>query len=291
MAISTIDYLRNLLVFSLSEDMPDGDITTDVMIPDPSIVTAVLVTKQEGVFYGTSIITHVCALVDGEIKVSLHASDGDEVLVGDTLATFVGPDASLLKVERVMLNFIQRLSGVATVTRQFVRRLDAPHIKVLDTRKTTPLFRFLERDAVRAGGGHNHRLNLSDMVLIKENHLSAFLNTHPVTDLPALFAQFRQAYPKAKIEIEIESLDQLSAFDLTEVDYILLDNFALSDISPAVALCRARGFMAEIEVSGNVTLDTISAYRDLPIHRISVGSLTHSVPALDLSLLFQGGGE
>ncbi len=280
--------LTDIIVAALREDIPDGDITTGLMVSSPSVCTARLISKDIGIFYGTEVIDEVCRLVDADIAVIHHIGNGYAMSYGDVICQFTGLDSSLLIAERVMLNFAQRLSGIATRTRAFVDRLNAPHIHVLDTRKTTPLFRFLERRAVVAGGGHNHRLNLSDMVLIKENHLSRFLSKNHTSRLPVMFSSFKAFFPDIPIEIEIETLDQLRQFDLSRVDYILLDNFGLVDIQTAVDICRQRGFKAEIEVSGNVTLETIEQYRELPIHRISVGALTHSVPALDLSLLFDG---
>ena len=194
---------------------------------------------------------------------------------------------TVLKAERVMLNFIQRLSGIATTTSHFVARLNNPKIHVLDTRKTTPLYRFLERQAVVAGGGENHRLNLSDMVLLKENHLTQLANEGRLHQLHQLMETFKKTHPNIWIEIEIETIEQLQTMDLTLADVIMLDNFNLQTIEPAVKLCKILGFKALIEVSGNVTLDNIGRFSHLPIDRISVGSLTHSHKALDLSLLIQ----
>jgi len=278
--------LTDIITYALKEDMPDGDITTNLMISVPSPISAKLISKDVGIFYGTEIIDEVCHIVDPSIEITHHFNNGDAIGKGDIVTEFKGLDSSLLVAERVMLNFCQRLSGIATRTRAFVDALGDDRIHVLDTRKTTPLFRFLERRAVVAGGGFNHRLNLSDMVLIKENHLSAFLARRHYTQLPVLFSSFKAIFPDVLIEIEIETLEQLERFELSRVDFILLDNFKLDDIETAVAICKRRGFKAQIEVSGNVTLTTIGQYRGLPIDRISCGSLTHSVPALDLSLLF-----
>ena len=278
--------LTDIINAALREDMPDGDVTTNLMVSLPSVTSARLISKEAGIFYGAEVIDEVCRIVDSQIEITHHIGNGSPVQKDDVITEFKGLDSSLLIAERVMLNFAQRLSGIATRTRSFVDRLDSPTIHVLDTRKTTPLFRFLERRAVVAGGGFNHRLNLSEMVLIKENHLSSFLSKNQVSRLPVMFSSFKAFFPEIPIEIEIETLDQLRQFELSRVDCILLDNFSLEDIPTAVQICKDRGFRAQIEVSGNVTLETIALYRDLPIQRISVGALTHSVPALDLSLLF-----
>lgn len=269
---------------ALQEDCPEGDVTCDLMLDTPKQESsAQLIAKETGVFYGEVFFSAVSML--SSVRSDLKCQDGDAFDTGDVIAILTGPVADLLKIERVLLNFLQRLCGIASKTRLFVTALDDNTISILDTRKTTPLFRSLEREAVVAGGGVNHRLNLSDMVLIKENHLTAYLKTHPASELGTLFANFKKNNPDKKIEIEIETLSQLNAYDLSAVDYILLDNFAISDIPNAAQICSERGFTAEIEISGNVTLDTIQKYRGLPIDRISVGSLTHSVKATDLSLL------
>lgn len=213
--------------------------------------------------------------------------DGDIVRPGDKIAEFKGAIAALLKAERVMLNFVQRLSGISTVTKQFVETLNNPLIKVMDTRKTTPNMRLLEKNAVLAGGGANHRFGLSDMILIKENHLAQLAKENRIQDLPLLLSTFKQANPKTKIEIEIETPDQLEQLDLRFVDIVMLDNFSMANIHKALDIYKEHHFTFELEVSGNITLDTIAQYRELDIHRISVGSLTHSVRALDLSLLIQ----
>ena len=266
--------------------MPEGDITSTCLNIETTPGSASLIAKQSGIFYGEDIVSQVCAYIDRRISFSLSIKNGHAFHKGQTLAYFYGPYASLLKAERIMLNFLQRLSGIATQSNLYVKKLNNPTIKVLDTRKTTPGFRYLEKEAVRAGGAHNHRQNLSDMVLLKENHLSAFDDQHGIEKLETTLQNFKATYPNIKIEIEIETLEQLKTYPLHLVDYIMFDNFDLSDVQKGIDILNSRNITADIEISGGITLDSISNFRNLNIQRISVGALTHSVPAVDLSLLF-----
>ena len=279
--------LHDLLLNALNEDCPQGDITTEWFLSQAASGTAKLISKDHGVFFGKLLIESIFEVLGGTDSISWFAYDGASVQPNDPICTIQGPLKTILKAERVMLNFVQRLSGIASTTHHFVTRLNNSRIQVLDTRKTTPLYRFLERQAVLAGGGFNHRLNLSDMVLLKENHLTQLAHEGRLSQLPQLMNNFKKQHPHVWIEIEIETLDQLHSMDLTHADVIMLDNFKLPNIEPAVKICKDRGFKALIEVSGNVTLDTIAQFSQLPIDRISVGSLTHSPKALDLSLLIQ----
>lgn len=277
--------LESLLLAALEEDIPQSDITTDLMMPTDYPAMATIIAKSEGVFFGAAVVESLFKVLKTPVEINMLVKDGDTVKNGQKVVAIKGPIQSLLKAERVMLNFLQRVSGVATTTRLFVDRLNNPKIKVMDTRKTTPLLRDLEKQAVVAGGGYNHRFGLSDMVLIKENHLNNFIKTQGAAALGPHLKQFKIKNPKILIEIEVETLDQLQQLDLSATDIIMFDNFELADIEKGVAICRSRAFKAEIEISGNVTLDTISRYSKLPVDRISIGSLTHSVKAMDLSLL------
>jgi nicotinate-nucleotide pyrophosphorylase (carboxylating) len=279
--------LNQILKQALAEDNPRGDITTDLMITDNSIMTAQIIAKEDGVFFGQEIIREIFQIIDNKTQIEILKNDGDILSQKDVIAIFKGNIKSILIAERVMLNFLQRLSGVATTSNKFVKKLNNPKIKILDTRKTTPLLRELEKKAVQAGGAHNHRYSLSDMVLIKENHISGFLKHNPISELPNLFRKFKAQTPNIKIEIEIETIDQLNSYDLKDVDYIMFDNFTIPQIEEGIKICRQKKYKAEIEISGNINLETIANYSNLEIHRISVGSLTHSVKALDLSLLFK----
>ena len=274
-----------LIQRALDEDMPRTDCTQDCLGATSDVCTARLITKENGVFYGVDIISACCTILSSRIEPTIQFTDGQCMTAGDAIATLLGPADTILKIERTLLNFLQRLSGIATLTQQMVAVLDNPKIEVVDTRKTTPGLRFLEKRAVVAGGGHNHRFSLSDMVLIKENHLSRFLMSNEAGLLGEKIKNYKRDYPTIKVEIEISSIDQLSQFDLSDVDYIMLDNFSYEAIQAASVLIRKSYPNAKIEVSGNITIDTIASYRLLDIDRISMGCLTHSVRALDLSLL------
>jgi nicotinate-nucleotide pyrophosphorylase (carboxylating) len=280
-----MEKLIPLIRRALDEDMPRTDCTQDCLGSPSDVYTARLITKENGVFYGVDIISTCCTILSPRIEPTIPFTDGQCMTAGDTIATLLGPADTILKIERTLLNFLQRLSGIATLTQQVVAVLDNPKIEVVDTRKTTPGLRLLEKRAVVAGGGYNHRFSLSDMVLIKENHLSRFLMSNEARLLGKKIKNYKRNYPTIKIEIEIESIDQLSQFDLSDVDYIMLDNFSYEAIQAAAVLIRRSYPTAKIEVSGNITLDTIASYRSLDIDRISMGCLTHSVKALDLSLL------
>lgn len=277
--------LNAIISLAYQEDCPSGDITSECMMIQDAIVSADLISKSEGIFFGQEVAEACSAHVDPSIKVMWMRNDGDRLSFGDHIVRFSGRASSILLMERVMLNFLQRLSGISTTTRCFVDRLNDPSIGVYDTRKTTPLFRFLERRAVVAGGGVNHRLDLSDMVLIKENHLRSFFLSHSDNQLGPHLRQFKDAHSECGIEIEIESVDELHRWDLSAADIIMLDNMDTQELSDCIDTIRSRGWSADIEVSGGVGLDSIASYCGMDIQRISVGSLTHSVHALDLSLL------
>ncbi len=277
--------LQRLLEKAFEEDCPSGDITTESFVKNRAS-SAQIVAKEAGIFFGKEIVSHIFGYQHcGPVSIDFCCEDGASVEKGTVVCKITAHIYDILKIERVLLNLLQRLSGIATQTSLYVSRLNNPSIKVLDTRKTTPLWRFLEKKAVVAGGGYNHRTNLSDMVLLKENHLiELFKHNKEPRVLAELIQHFKQQRPTIQIEVEVEHSDQLRQWDLHDVDFIMFDNFKIEDILPGVEICKARGFKAEIEVSGNITLDTISLYSQLPVQRISVGSLTHSVKALDLSL-------
>ena len=224
-------------------------------------------------------------IVTPPITPTIHIKNGSPLSPKTVIATLTGNAHSILKTERVMLNLLQRLSGIATQTNAYVHALNNPNIQILDTRKTTPLWRDLERKAVLAGGGYNHRHNLSDMVLIKENHLA--LNHTTPEQLATKLRTIKQTHPHLKIEIEIETLAQLETLPLEDVDYILLDNFSETLLDKAIMCCQKKYPTKLIEVSGNITLANIHTLQTKAIHRISCGALTHSVTACDLSLLIQ----
>ncbi|MFA5879689.1 MAG: carboxylating nicotinate-nucleotide diphosphorylase [Candidatus Margulisiibacteriota bacterium] len=277
--------LIKLLKKALKEDCPKRDVTQK-LIKLPNIATkAKIMVKKDGVFFGEEIIKILFEISDHKSKIVFFKHDGNLVQDGDIICEIESKSAVVLKIERVLLNFIQRLSGIATITKSFVDKLDNPKIKILDTRKTTPLLRGLEKSAVLAGGGFNHRFSLSDMVLLKENHLTQLRKIHKIEDFSDLIRKFKLKNPKIKVEVEIETLKELEEINLSEVDIIMFDEFPVSDIKKALEICKTRNFKAELEVSGNINLDNIYYYHDLPIDRISIGSLTHSFKSLDLSLI------
>ena len=276
---------EHLIQLALHEDIPSRDVTIDCLFDTNAHTTATIHAKESGIFYGESLISSVFQAIDPTVTITQHIHDGDSFEASTVICDFSGPALSLLKGERTCLNFIQHLSGVSTQTHRFVTALDDESIDVLDTRKTTPGLRLLEKAAVVAGGGKNHRFSLSDMVLIKENHLAHFLSIHSKKELAHRLSRFKTNNPTIPIEIEIESPNQLRLLDLNNVDFILFDNFSLDMIHEGLAITSELNYTAKIEVSGNVTLDTISRYKGLGIHRISVGSLTHSVKSIDFSML------
>jgi len=277
--------LITLIDLAIQEDLPGRDVTSDCLFYEDKTTTAEIIAKQEGVFFGAEIIPLVCHRIDPSLSVSVLVEDGHLCRNQTVIATFSGSARQLLIAERTCLNFIQRLSGVATQTKRFVDALDDASIHLLDTRKTTPGFRELEKAAVSAGGGYNHRMSLSDMVLVKENHIAHFLKHHSPEAFSERLRHFKLTHPDIPIEVEIENPEDLNTYDLSSVDYILFDNFSLDMIHRGIQLKKDRGYRAEIEISGNVSLETISRYRGLDIQRISVGSMTHSVPAMDFSML------
>ncbi len=276
--------LRDQFLFALEEDVPFGDVTSTVCVPESCLGEAVVTANEPGIFCGQQVAELLPALIHPPVQVRYCSADGSAIAAGNDLLRLAGPLRSILAIERVLLNYLQRLCGIATRTRQYVDALGNPAIAVMDTRKTTPLMRELERQAVAAGGGVNHRFNLSDMVLIKDNHLQALAAQGKSAELGPLLREFKQRVPGIAVEVEVDTLTQLQNLDLTGADIIMFDNFDIAAIQPAVEICKSRGFHAKIEVSGTIRLETIGQYRDLPIDRISIGRLTHSAPALDMSL-------
>ena len=276
--------LKDLVEHAYHEDIPTHDITCALTVTDATHAKATIIAKTNGVFFGSEVVIACMQYKGPDIQATLMIGDGDRVVPQQPLIELIGPLSQLLQVERVLLNFLQRLCGIATMTSQFIEQLNNPQIHILETRKTTPLLRSLEKQAVIAGGGQNHRMNLSDMVLIKENHLAALENTGQLHTLRDRLIEFKTANPSIQIEIEIETLTQIETLPLDLADIVMFDNFTLDMIPLGVDALRARGSNALIEISGNVTLQNIGTYRKLPIDRISIGALTHSVPAMDLSM-------
>ena len=280
--------LRRLVELALEEDLGRGDVTSDLLVPSDTKTRAVLRSRSQGVIAGLEVASRVFELVDEQVRFVPLIGDGASVTRGQDLAVVSGPARSVLRGERVALNFLQRLSGIATLTSRFVDVVRGTGARIVDTRKTTPGLRALEKYAVRAGGGLNHRRDLSDAVMIKDNHL-AVISALGLSIGDAI-KQARESLPHTlKIEIEVDALDQIPEALAAGVDIILLDNFSTEDLKAAVRLIDGR---AITEASGGVSLETVSEIAASGVDVISVGALTHSAPALDIGLDFaRVGGE
>lgn len=277
--------IERVVVAALEEDAPWGDLTSQYLLPEDAVATADLVAREAGVFSGGDVFAAAFALTDPSIVVALALRDGESFVTGDVLATVNGPARGVLTAERVGLNLVQRMSGIATLTAQFVAEVAGTRARIADTRKTTPGLRALERHAVRSGGGHNHRFSLSDAVMAKDNHLAVLTaGGADVTD--ALRAALAALPHTAHVEVEVDRLDQiepvLAAGDgAVRVGTVMLDNFSLEDLRRGVARIAGR---ATVEASGGVRLETVAAIAATGVDVISVGALTHSARALDLGL-------
>lgn len=262
----------------LQEDIGQGDITTVTTVPEDCWVNAHLLAKDEGVLCGLPVFKQVFYLLDESIDVKLLAEEGSSVESGQIIAELQGPARSLLTAERVALNLLQRLSGVATATKVAVSQIEGTSCKIIDTRKTTPGLRFLEKYAVRVGGGFNHRFNLADGILIKDNHIRA------AGGITAAVTSARTNSPHTmKIEIEVENFEQVQEALDSGADILLLDNMSLDQMTEAVNWISGR---ALTEASGNMGRKDLKAVAQTGVDLISIGALTHSVKALDLSLKF-----
>jgi nicotinate-nucleotide pyrophosphorylase (carboxylating) len=278
------DATLRLIDLALDEDRGSGDWTTRWTVPARTRARARIVAKQEGVIAGIGIAAAVYQRLDPRVKCDDQLADGAEVVAGQVLCTVAGPARAILTGERVALNFAQRLSGVATLTRRYVSAVAGTACRILDTRKTTPGWRSLEKAAVLAGGGVNHRAGLYDMVLIKDNHKAI------AGGLASAVARVRdQNTRRLLVCVEVHSLAELDAALGAGVDRILLDNLATRDVAVAVARARAQQPRPQLEASGNMTLERVAEVAATGVDFISVGAITHSAPALDLSLRFTGG--
>lgn len=273
---------QHLISLALAEDLGDrGDVTSWAIIPPESIGAADLVARSAGIVAGLEIVALVIKSVDDQLSCKFLMSDGQKVFHGDRIAVISGPVRSLLVAERTLLNFLQRLSGIATLVRQFVEAAGS-NVKVLDTRKTTPGWRLLEKYAVRCGGGHNHRVGLFDQVLIKDNHLAA-LGGGPDAVLRAVSIARAQS-PQCCIEVEVNSMPLFTAAVQARPDIIMLDNMKVNDMKQCVEQRDMSAPGVLLEASGGVSLATIGAIAATGVDRISVGALTHSPQALDIAL-------
>ncbi len=275
--------LRRLVERALEEDLGRGDVTSDLLVPSDVAAKAVLRSRCEGVIAGLDVAAMVFAAVDAQVHFAALIGDGDGVASGQELGVVSGAARSLLRGERVALNFLQRLSGIATLTSRYVEAVRGTRARIVDTRKTTPGLRSLEKYAVRAGGGFNHRRDLSDAMMIKDNHLAVIAALG--LSLSEAIRQARKSLRHTlKIEIEVDRLDQVPEALAAGADTILLDNMSTEDLRRAVAMIDAR---AMTEASGGVNLGMVSEIAATGVDVISVGALTHSAPAMDIGLDFE----
>ncbi|WP_297455158.1 carboxylating nicotinate-nucleotide diphosphorylase [Persephonella sp.] len=271
-------FVRKKIEEFLLEDIGYQDLTTDNLDIDKN-VEAVLIAKNEGILAGVNIALEVFNVLDPDIKIEKYKNDGEKLQRGEHILKLSGSGKSILKGERVFLNIVQKLSGIATTTNRYVQKIKGTSVKLLDTRKTTPGLRAFEKYAVRIGGGYNHRFALYDMVMIKDNHIALVGSiTEAVKQIKSKIS------PMIKIEVEVSSLDEFKEALKTEADIIMLDNMDIKQIKEAVEINQGR---KKLEVSGNITLDNIEEYAKTGVDFISTGAVIHSSKWLDLSLKFK----
>ncbi len=279
--MTDIANLDELIRMALREDIGDGDHSTLACIPSDAEGTAKMVAKQDGVLCGQEVGLRVFQMVDPTLKVALLKQDGDSIAKGDVVMTVSGHSGSILTAERTALNFMQRMSGIATETRRMVSMLDGLQTRLLDTRKTTPNMRLLEKYAVACGGGTNHRIGLYDMIMLKDNHIDFAGGIESAIDRTRQY--LKEKNKPLKIEIEVRDLDELQrVLDHGGVDRIMLDNFDVPTLREAV---RRIDHRYETEASGGITDATLRSYAETGVDFISVGALTHHIKSLDLSLV------
>lgn len=265
-----------LIRMALQEDITSEDVSTNAVMPTATKGTVELIAKEDGVIAGLDIYARVFTILDEKTEIDFYCKDGDEVKKGELMATVTGDIRVLLSGERVALNYLQRMSGIATYTHSVAMLLEGTKTKLLDTRKTTPNMRIFEKYAVRVGGGYNHRYNLSDGVLLKDNHIGAAGSVAKAVEMAKEYAPFVR-----KIEVEVENLDMVREAVDAGADIIMLDNMSPKDMKEAIRIIDGR---AETECSGNVTKENIDRLTSLGVDYISSGALTHSAPVLDISL-------
>ncbi|MBR6404476.1 MAG: carboxylating nicotinate-nucleotide diphosphorylase [Eubacterium sp.] len=265
-----------LILSALKEDITSEDVSTNSVVKGPVPGTADLICKEEGIICGLDVFARVFELMDKDMKIELKKQDGDRVVPGELLATVTGDMRVILSGERTALNYLQRMSGIATYTNKTASLLEGTNTKLLDTRKTTPNNRVFEKYSVKVGGGNNHRYNLSDGVLLKDNHIGAAGGVKEAIKMAKEYAPFVR-----KIEVEVENIEMVKEALEAGADIIMLDNMTPEMLKEAIALIDHR---AEIEISGNVTRENLSKYVEMGVDYISSGALTHSAPILDVSL-------
>jgi nicotinate-nucleotide pyrophosphorylase (carboxylating) len=281
------DEVLKLVRMALAEDVGRGDVTTNAAVPADATARANVVAREPGVVAGLAVIDVIFRELGGVVRIELRAKDGERVERRTVLAILEGNARTILAAERTLLNFLQRLSGIATLTRRFVDAVAGTRARIYDTRKTTPGWRTIEKYAVRVGGGENHRMGLYDMALIKDNHL-AWMRAQG-RNLADVVADLRRKHPAMPVEVEAEDDDGIREVVAAGSDMILLDNMTPARLAEAVRLVEslAGEKRPELEASGGVTLDTVRAIAESGVDRISVGALTHSAKALDIALDFE----
>lgn len=276
--------VKDLIKLALVEDLGpvNKDVTSDSLVPPEEVAEAHLVAREPCRLAGVTVAAEVFRQVNPQLECEVRVADGSAVEAGTVVLIIKGSAQSILTAERTALNFIQRMSGVASVTAHYVETADNPEVMLLDTRKTTPALRPFEKYSVLCGGGTNHRYGLFDAVLIKDNHLASWAKKHG-TGVGAAVAAAREKYPELKIEVEVDTVEQLKEALTTGPDWVLLDNMPPPVLRECVALCKG---ICKTEASGGINLDTIHAIAQTGVDAISVGALTHSAPSIDLALDF-----
>jgi len=280
MTIDEKEKVLDIIRFALKEDLGDGDHTTMATIPSEARGVAIMLAKEEGILAGVEVATLVFQAVDADLTIETYLTDGTPLHKGDHIMKVTGKSQSILSAERTALNFIQRMSGIATFTNSVVKKLDGLHTRLLDTRKTTPGNRIVEKMAVKIGGGYNHRFGLYDMVMIKDNHVDFAGGIEKAVNKTLDYLKNKDK--NLKIEVEVRNFNELNhVLALEGVDRVMLDNFTPADLKEAVDLI---GGKLETEASGGISIDTIRAFAKSGVDFISVGALTHQIKSLDISL-------
>ena len=270
--------VREIIRIAIEEDIGNGDITTAFLIPEDSESRALIIAKGNFVVAGIPFVKEVFSFLDREVRFNVFINDGSKVMKGDVIAEVSGRTKVLLSGERVSLNILQRLSGIATITDMFVEKVKGLHAKIVDTRKTTPGLRFMEKYAVRLGGGNNHRFGLFDGILIKDNHIEA------VGSITEALRLASEGHHLAKIEVEVENLNDLKKAVEGGADIVMLDNMSIQDMKEAVNIVRTSKKDVILEASGNVSLENVREVAETGVDLISIGALTHSATAVDISM-------
>ena len=298
-----LENIKEIVLLALKEDIGRGDLTSRIFVPEGSKSEGTFLSKEKGIVAGLPVAKYVLSQIDRELQFTVHIEDGVRINRGTKIASVKGSTLAILAAERLVLNFLQRLSGIATITSKFVERVKGYHARIMDTRKTTPGLRYLERYAVRVGGGHNHRMGLYDQILVKDNHLKILETEHQekqcrdalkeggASDIQRLVRRARELTEnKVLIEVEVEDIGFIKEVLAAGVDIIMLDNMDPSEMVKAIKMIKesdeANKTSAKhtlTEASGNISLENVEAYAKTGVDRISVGRITHSANALDIS--------